>query len=40
MQYKSAVTALQKLEEGDVKQAVAKQPGCKKAVSSPSATTG
>ncbi|MFH8805026.1 small secreted protein [Streptomyces sp. NPDC017936] len=34
-QYKSAVTALQSLEKGDVKQAVAKQEGCKKA--SPSA---
>ena len=36
-QYKSAVASLQSLEEGDVKQAVAKQPGCKKAAASESA---
>jgi hypothetical protein len=39
-QYKSAVTALQTLEGGDVKQAVAKQEGCKKASESVPATDG
>jgi hypothetical protein len=37
-QYKGAVAALQSLEQGDVKQAVAKQAGCKKAAASASAT--
>lgn len=37
-QYKSAVDALKSLEQGDVKQAVAKQEGCKKTASSASAT--
>ncbi|MBN0048741.1 small secreted protein [Streptomyces actuosus] len=40
VQYKGAVTALQALEEGDVKQAVAKQPGCKKATAPSSASSG
>lgn len=39
VQYKGAVAALQKLEDGDVKEAVAKQPGCKKATPSAAATT-
>ncbi|AVV41314.1 small secreted protein [Streptomyces sp. ID05-04B] len=37
-QYKSAVEALQDLEKGDVKRAVADQEGCKKAAASASAT--
>ncbi|MCX5525593.1 small secreted protein [Streptomyces bobili] len=37
-QYKGAVAALRSLEQGDVKEAVAKQAGCKKAAESAAAT--